>query len=120
MGKWIFMMFLFVITRHLFFSLYNYFMKHHIIVKFNSSAPKVSVIEPEIRTLFEKALCMDGIHGLEIKTNIVHRPNRYDMMIILDMESEALERYDSSDYHLQWKNQYGKFIERKAIFDSEN
>ena len=45
--------------------------------------------------------------------------NRYDLMIEIDMEPEALDAYDRSVWHHQWKEQYGSLLEKKAIFDHE-
>jgi hypothetical protein len=35
------------------------------------------------------------------------------------MEEEFLPIYDKSAPHQEWKEKYGKFVENKAIFDSE-
>ena len=40
-------------------------------------------------------------------------------MIEIDMDREALEAYDSSVWHRQWKEQYGCLLANKAIFDRE-
>ena len=41
------------------------------------------------------------------------------MLIRIDMEKEALEKYDMSENHHIWKESYSKYIEKKAIFDYE-
>ncbi|MBR4193046.1 MAG: hypothetical protein IKQ54_01790 [Oscillospiraceae bacterium] len=93
-------------------------MKHHIIVKFNEGTDVDALLEP-VRRIFEQTLCIPGVHGLELKRNCVDRPNRYDLMIVLDMDPEALPAYDVSEPHHQWKNEYGSITARKAIFDCE-
>ena len=93
-------------------------MKHHILVKFVDGTDPGSLLEP-IRTLFAPLLELPGIHGLELKPNCVDRPNRYDLLIVLDMDREALPAYDASEPHLRWKRDYGERIAKKAIFDCE-
>lgn len=94
-------------------------MKHHIIVKFTEGTDVAALAEP-VRAIFERTLSIPGIHGLEIKTSNSDRPNRYDLMIVLDMEKDALPAYDVSEPHLQWKTEYGPITAKKAIFDCED
>lgn len=94
-------------------------MKHHIIVKFK---PEVSTEEkdrliPEIKALFDNTVSIDGIHSVEIQRNCIDRANRYDIMIIISMEPEALPEYDECIWHKRWKAEYSDIIEKKAIFD---
>lgn len=93
-------------------------MKHHIIVKWNSLVADKEKILDEVREVFSKITSIDGIHKVEVIPNIINRANRYDVMIRISMEESALTVYDDSVYHKEWKEQYGKFIETKAIFDS--
>ena len=93
-------------------------MKHHIIVKFMEGTDTAALLEP-VRAIFARTLEIPGVHGLELKPNCVDRPNRYDLMIVLDMDREALPAYDASEPHRQWKEQYGPITAKKAIFDCE-
>lgn len=93
-------------------------MKHHIIVKFTEGTDVAALLEP-VRTIFEQTLSIPGIHGVELKSSCVDRPNRYDLMIVLDMDKEALPAYDASAPHTQWKQEYGPITAKKAIFDCE-
>ena len=93
-------------------------MKHHILVKFTEGTEVSALLEP-IRALFAPLLELPGIHGLALKPNCVDRPNRYDLMIVLDMDRSALPVYDASEPHLRWKRDYGDRIAKKAIFDCE-
>ena len=93
-------------------------MKHHILVKFTEGTDAAALLEP-IRALFAQTLELPGVHGLELKPNCVDRPNRYDLMIVMDMDREALPVYDVSEPHLQWKRDYADRIAKKAIFDCE-
>lgn len=96
-------------------------MKHCIISKFKPEIGKEqkAAMLPEIKTLFEGLLGIDGIHGVEVIPNCVDRANRYDLLIRIDMEEAALPVYDESELHHKWKDQYGDFLEKKAIFDYE-
>ena len=49
----------------------------------------------------------------------VARENRYDVMIVLEMDRAALVRYDESEMHHRWKDEFGGLLEKKAIFDYE-
>ncbi len=95
-------------------------LKHHILVKYNDTVKDKEILIPEIRSLFEKTLSIEGVHGVELKPNVIDRPNRYDLMIIIDMDKDALCSYDSSEAHRLWKEKYGKMLSSKAIFDSED
>ena len=93
-------------------------MKHHIILKFADGAD-VPSLEAPVRAIFEETLAIDGIRGIDIKLSNSDRSNRYDMMIIMDMDQEALPAYDVSEPHLRWKAEYGPITASKAIFDCE-
>jgi len=93
-------------------------MKHHIIVKFTEGTDTAALLEP-VRAIFEQTLSIPGVHGVELKSSCVDRPNRFDLMIVLDMDKEALPAYDASAPHAQWKQEYGPITAKKAIFDCE-
>ncbi len=95
-------------------------MKHHIIVKFNETVTDKSRIGNEALALFSELKGMNGIHDVQIKMNCIARENRYDMMIIIDMDKDSLPFYDGSDQHKKWKKEYACYILNKAIFDSED
>ncbi len=96
-------------------------MKHDILVKYKPEIMKEQKIRliPEITALFEHTTEIPGIHGVKVYPNVVERDNRYDLLIELDMEKDALETYDQCLWHKQWKEQYGPLLEKKAIFDCE-
>ena len=96
-------------------------MKHDILVKYKPEITKEQKAEliPEIKALFEHTTEIPGIHGVTLYPNVVERENRYDLLIEIDMDREALEAYDSSIWHHQWKEQYGSLLANKAIFDWE-
>ena len=93
-------------------------MKHHIIVKLTEGTDVGALLEP-VQSIFEKTLSIPGVHGVEFQRSCVDRPNRYDLMIVMDMDKEALPAYDVSAPHLQWKTEYGPITAKKAIFDCE-
>ncbi len=94
-------------------------MKHYIIVKFKEGTD-VRNLEKPVRSVFEETLSIPGIHRVDVRLSNSDRSNRYDMMILLNMDQEALPLYDVSEPHLKWKSQYGELIEKKAIFDCED
>lgn len=69
--------------------------------------------------MFRPCLDIPGVHDVRVILNVIARPNRYDMLIVITMEESALPLYDGCDAHHQWKEQYGPLIEKKAIFDCE-
>lgn len=93
--------------------------KHHILVKWNSLILDKKVALIEIQSIFDKLLVYREVSSIEYIENVIERPNRYDLMICIVMEKEFLPTYDLSESHHEWKEKYGKFVENKAIFDSE-
>lgn len=96
-------------------------MKHYIIARYKPeiTAEQKERFAPEILKLFQETLSVPGIRAVEVKTNCVARENRYDVMIILTMDAAALPAYDGCPAHHTWKNTYGQYLEKKAIFDCE-
>ena len=94
-------------------------MKHHIIVKFNDKVSDKAALMSEIETLFSRWQEVEGVHGCALIPNCVERPNRYDLMIVLDMDKEALPRWDACEVHHTWKDKFGVYVGSKAIFDCE-
>lgn len=94
-------------------------MLHHILVKLKEAPADREAFRREVEAVFEGALTVPGVHSLKVLSNVIDRPNRYDLMIVLSMDREALTLYDASDAHLQWKERYGGLIAQKAIFDCD-
>ena len=64
-------------------------MKHYIIVKFSETVQEKAALYPEIETLFKKAEKIEGIHRVSFYPSVIDLPNRYDFMILLEMERGA-------------------------------
>ena len=94
-------------------------MKHHIIVKYNALVTDKKAMETEIQALFAAAKEIPGVQGAALFPNCIPLENRFDLMIVVEMEKDALENWNKSALHLQWKEEYGKYIQSKAIFDCE-
>ena len=94
-------------------------MKHHIIVKWNDRVTDRAALMEELEQLFSEAPEVEGVRGASLIPNCVDRPNRYDLMIVLEMEKDALPFWDASEVHLRWKEKYGGLVGSKAIFDCE-
>lgn len=93
-------------------------MRHFIIVKLKEPKAKEALAAP-VKALFDRTLAIPGIHEVKLHLSCSEWSNRYDMMIEMLMEPEALPAYDASEPHLRWKQEYGSYIEAKAIFDCE-
>ena len=94
-------------------------MKHYIIVKWKDGTDKDALTDP-VSELFEKTLAVPGIHAVKVKPCCIGRPNRYDTMIEITMDKDALARYDDCEPHRKWKEDYGSMLSAKVIFDCED
>lgn len=94
-------------------------MKHHIIAKFVPDLENRAALVAEIERLFAASTQTPGIHSCRVLRNCVRRPNRYDLMIVIDMDADALPLWDASNVHREWKTRFGPLLEAKAIFDCE-
>ena len=90
---------------------------HCILVKFRERGWEEEL--PAIMSIFQRTLLIPGIHTVTCSENAVHRDNRYDLLIQIEMDRDALEDYDACEAHLEWKKKYGPMLEKKAIFDKE-
>lgn len=93
-------------------------MKHYIIVKFNQNVKKEKLINP-IKELFQKARDIKEIIKVDIYESNMDLPNRYDLMIKMDLSKKALEEFDNGEIHKEWKESFGKYIMNKTIFDCD-
>lgn len=94
-------------------------MKHYIIVKYNETVTDKAALLEEIRELFGKTTQIEGIHQVNVYPCCIDRANRYDVMVEMEMEKEALPVYDDCEWHHIWKRDYAKYLESKTIFDRE-
>ena len=95
-------------------------MKHCIIAKFNEAVADKPAALAQVRALFASAAPVEGVNQITIHENCVARDNRYDLMIVVELEKEALPNWDASEIHHQWKDQFGGMLAKKAIFDYED
>ena len=93
-------------------------MRHFIIVKWNDKEA-MKAKTAQIDALFQKTTEIPGVHAVEIHPSCSDRANRYDLMIEITMDEEALPAYDACEPHHTWKAQYGGEIAHKVIFDCE-
>lgn len=94
-------------------------MKHYILAKWNETVTDKAALLAEVRMLFRTAGEINGVYGVELYPCCIDWANRYDVMIVLDMEKDALNAWDASALHHRWKDEYGGLLEKKAIFDHE-
>ena len=95
-------------------------MIHYILVKWSKEVGDKAALLEKVRALYAKAKDIPGVRGVTLKPNVTPRDNRYDLMIAIDMEKDALPTWDESALHKTWKAEYGSLVEKKAIFDSED
>ena len=96
-------------------------MQHHVIVKFNESVKDKIKLADEIGNLFKGMVgTVEGVHRVSSHKNCIDMDNRYDLMIIVDMEKNALEAYSNSPIHERWINDYPQFLLSKVIMDYED
>lgn len=65
-------------------------MLHHILVKWTDEVRNKAALAAEVEALFQDVLAVDGVHGVTVHPNVIDRPNRYDLLIRIDMEESAL------------------------------
>lgn len=94
-------------------------MKHHILIKWNELVTDKEAIALEAEALFQGVLTVPGVHSVALHRNVISRPNRYDLMLVITMDEAALPLYDVSEPHRQWKERYNHLLAAKAIFDCE-
>lgn len=94
-------------------------MLHHIIVKWIKSVDKNDTAS-RVREMYATATDIDGVSDVFIRQNITPRDNRYDLMIVLDIDNDKLVIWDESELHKRWKTEFGNLIEKKCIFDCDS
>ena len=95
-------------------------MQHLIIVKYTDLVTDRKAFEAEVNRLFSGLTAIYGIHGVTLIPGKPLRENRFDLIIKIDMDEKALEAYDGSQIHKTWKQEYAKYVLKKAIFDCED
>lgn len=94
-------------------------MKHYIIVKYNERVRDRSALQGEIEALFAPATRIEGVKSVEVRPAVILSEKRYDLMILLEMEREALALFDQSEIHRLWKERYADYLSAKTIFDCD-
>lgn len=94
-------------------------MIHYIIVRYTNEVTDKTDLYLRISELFSQACSIPGIDRVQVFSNCVERANRHDLMIKMELEPEALERFDRSEIHKKWKDVFGCYIAEKTIFDCE-
>ena len=93
-------------------------MNHYIIVKFKDGYDYLKEIN-NITSLFNESLKISWVDKVNIYVSNSELSNRYDLMIKMELTSDGLVEFDNSWIHKKWKEDYGKYIESKTIFDCE-
>lgn len=96
-------------------------MQHYVIFKFNESVKDKNALADKIGNLLKgMAGTVPGVHSVTPHKNCIDMSDRYDMMIIVDMDKDALGAYSNSPIHDNWINNYTQYLESKVIMDYED
>ena len=93
-------------------------MKHLIIVKSKADVDPHAFAQAA-EAHFAPIVEIPGVHRVKVIEGIREHENRYHFIVEIDMEKDALPAYNESKRHRDWKEIYGAWIEKKAIFDYE-
>lgn len=91
-------------------------MNHYIIIKFKEDSEKEILIK-EVSDLFDKANSIEGIRKVEVFTNSIKKPNRFDMMIKMSMNKKILKVFEDSEIYHKFEKKYKDSILSKTVFD---
>ena len=94
-------------------------MRHYIIAKWKEGVDRQAML-PLVKELFDRTIEIPGIHEVRVSPCCIDRPNRYDIMIEIGMDPEALAAYDACAPHREWKERYGSLLSAKTIFDRDD
>lgn len=94
-------------------------MLHRIIVKYTPLVTDRDAFAEEVLGVFKPLEQMEGIRKVGVVKGLPLAENRWDLMIEIDMEKDALPAYNGSAPHKLWKEKYASFVEKKAIFDCD-
>lgn len=94
-------------------------MKHCIIIKWNQLVENKEEMLTKVHEAFGDVITFEGCESLNIYPNCNDRKNRYDLMVVITCNEKGLEIYDKSELHCNWKSNFSKYIESKAVFDYE-
>lgn len=93
-------------------------MKHYVIIKATDPAAVPELVS-KAKEIFPKTMSVPGVHSVEVHRSCSEIPSRFDLMIKIDMEPEALAAYDVSEPHQEWKKICDPLLASKAIFDCD-
>lgn len=94
-------------------------MLHYILVRYNDRAADREDLRQEIAALFDRALELPGVEEVRLHSAVIESPARYDLMIVMRMQKDALAAFDASSIHREWKERFARYVDAKAIFDCE-
>ena len=83
-------------------------MKHFIIVKFSDTVKEKEALYPEIEVLFKRQKKIEGIHQVSFYPSVIDLPNRYDFMILMELERGAC-CFRRFRYSPRLKAKYGSY-----------
>ena len=93
-------------------------MRHYIIIKLKDRS-KRDEIAARAEEIFSQTLSIPGVETLSVRKSCSDKSNRFDVMIEIGLEPQALPVYDASEPHQRWKAYCDPYLESKTIFDCE-
>lgn len=93
-------------------------MRHHILVKWNDTMPHPDIAP--IRALFLETLRIPGIQDVSLYPNIIHRPNRYDLMIVITMEKKLCQPMMPQNPTIAGRKPMGNILRAKLSLTANN
>lgn len=93
---------------------------HYIIIKYNESVLDKKEMNERVKSHFMPLKEeINGIKEISFSPNVIKIENRFDFMIKIKMDDSYLNDYSLSRVHKEWKSNFSKYLEKKAIFDEE-
>ena len=94
-------------------------MKHYIIVKWNELVTDKAAMAERAEGAFAGVTALPGVTDCRVIRSCSSRPNRFDLVIAMEMTEEGLACYDASELHKRWKADFTQYFASKAVFDCE-
>ncbi|MCF0150329.1 MAG: hypothetical protein HUJ80_02855 [Firmicutes bacterium] len=92
-------------------------MKHLVMVKWNETVADKKALQQEVYELWCRALENKEIRKIDMHVNLLNKPNRYDVMYVVELEPQDMDVWADCQPHQIWKTDYAKYVESKAIID---
>lgn len=86
-------------------------------VKWNETVADKKAMAEEVYQLWCKGLENKEIRKITKHENLLEKPNRFDVMYVVELDPADMQVWVDCEPHQIWKNDYAKYVEAKAIID---